>query len=184
MKIAVTGGIGCGKSYVCDFIRRRGIAVYDCDSAAKRLMRTSSVIQDRLKELIGQDVYADGGVLNKAAVSKFLLASDDNAARLNSIVHPAVADDFVASGMEWMECAILFTSSFDRLVDKVVCVTAPLELRIERIMKRDGISRARAEEWIACQMPQEEVLSRSDFEIVNDGNAGIGAQVDALLDVL
>ena len=184
MKVAVTGGIGCGKCYVCGFLRRRGMDVYDCDSAAKRLMRTSLSMQDSIRKLIGAAAYTDDGILDKAVVSRFLLASPDNAARLNAIVHPAVAADFEASGMQWMECAILFTSSFDRLVDRVVCVTAPLELRLNRIMERDGISRDRALEWIECQMPQEEVLRRSDFEIVNDGTADVDMQIARLLESL
>lgn len=184
MKVAVTGGIGSGKSFVCGLLRSRGIDVYDCDSAAKRLMRTSLSMRERIKELIGSGVYTTDGLPDKAVVSRFLLASEDNAARLNAIVHPAVADDFVASGVRWMECAILFTSSFDKLVDKVVCVTAPVELRIRRIMERDGISRERALEWISCQMPQEEVLEKSDYEIVNDGVADIDVQIDRLLESL
>ena len=114
MKVAVTGGIGCGKSYVCGFLRRRGIDVYDCDSAAKRLMRTSLSMQDSIRKLIGAAAYTDDGILDKAVVSRFLLASPDNAARLNSIVHPAVAADFEASGMQWMECCLLYTSPSPR----------------------------------------------------------------------
>lgn len=184
MKVAVTGGIGSGKSYVCACLRERGIEVYDCDSAAKRLMRTSQCMRGQLKKLMGDTVCPEDGMLDKAAISAFLLASKDNAGRLNAIVHPAVADDFEASGIQWMECAILFTSSFDRLVDKVVCVTAPPDLRISRIMKRDGITAERAKEWIDCQMTQEEMLARSDFEIVNDGKADVQEQVEKLLKTL
>jgi len=184
MRVAVTGGIGCGKSYVCGFLRRRGIEVYDCDSAAKRLMQTSVQIRDGLKALIGPGAYKEDGTLNKAVVSQYLLASADNAASINAVVHPAVAADFVASGMRWMECAILFTSSFDRLVDRIVCVTAPAELRIRRIMERDRISLEKAVDWIECQMSQEEMLRRSDFEIVNDGRADIARQTDELLEKL
>lgn len=184
MKVAVTGGIGSGKSYVCERLRERGIEVYDCDSAAKRLMRTSHAMRRQLKALMGDRVCPEDGKLDKAAISAFLLASPDNAARLNAIVHPAVAADFEASGMQWMECAILFSSSFDRLVDKVVCVTAPPDVRMNRIMRRDGITAERAREWIDCQMPQDEVRARSDFEIVNDGNADVAEQLEKLLKIL
>ena len=68
-----------------------------------------------------------------------------------------------------MECAILFESGFDRLVDRVIVVTAPQELRLERIMQRDGITREKALEWMGRQWPQEQVVARSHFEIINDG---------------
>lgn len=168
MKTAITGGIGSGKSYVCQLLKERGIDIYDCDSAAKRLMRTSEQLKARLRALVGDDVYIDGR-LNKPLLAQFLLASDNNKQAVNAIVHPAVADDFIASGMEWIECAILYESGFYRLVDRVVCVTAPRDIRLQRIMNRDGITREKAEEWIDCQMPQEEVARRSDIVIVNDG---------------
>lgn len=187
-RIAVTGGIGSGKSYVCRLLSERGIRVYDCDAAAKRIMRTSPEVQRQLKELIGPDVYvtedgADGTTekLNKAVVAQFLLSSEDNARAIDAIVHPAVADDFRQSGMRWMECAILYESGFDRLVDEVIVVTAPEEVRLQRIMLRDGISREKAQEWIARQWPQEEVRSRADHEIINDGVQPLQPQIDQII---
>lgn len=182
MKIAVTGGIGAGKSFVCSELQRRGIDVYDCDAQAKRLMRTSATIQQQLKALVGNDVYVEGR-LNKPMLAQFLLASDENAMAVDNIVHPAVAHDFTLSGYDWMECAILFDSHFNERVtlDKVVCVTAPLETRIKRIIKRDGISRSKALEWIGRQLPQDEVLSMSDYEIINDGVHDLSSQIDRLL---
>ena len=180
MKIAVTGGIGSGKSFVCRQLAERGIRVYDCDAAAKRLMRSSAVLQEKLKELVGAEVYHDGQLV-KPVMAAFLLASDENQKAVNSIVHPAVAEDFKSSGYDWMECAILFESGFDYLVDCVICVTAPDEVRIQRVISRDGLSRERALEWLAKQFPQEEVLRRSDYEIVNDGQSDIGQQIDTII---
>ena len=99
MKIGITGGIGSGKSYVCKRLAARGIEVYDCDSAAKRLIRTSDSIRRQLTELIGEDAYM-GDTLNKAAVARFLLASERNAQAIDRIVHPAVFQDFEESGMQ------------------------------------------------------------------------------------
>jgi dephospho-CoA kinase len=176
MKIGITGGIGSGKSYVCRLLERRGIEVYDCDAAAKRLIRNSSRLRRQLQELIGS--------LEKADISRFLLASEDNQRAVNAIVHPAVFDDFEQSGMQWMESAILYESGADKLVDRVVVVTAPEEVRIERIMKRDGITREKALQWIARQWPQELVRERADVEIVNDGKAELAPQIDELLKAL
>ncbi len=184
MRTAVTGGIGSGKSFVVGLLKERGIEVYDCDSAAKRLMRESSTIRQQLTEAVGSDAYLPDGKLNKAAISRFLLASDENTKVINSIVHPVVAEDFLCSGIQWMECAILFESGFDQLVDKVVCVTAPLEIRIERIMKRDSISRTQALEWIDKQLPQEELISRSDFTIINDNKHNLSNQINNLIATL
>ncbi len=181
MKTAITGGIGSGKSYVCRLLRQRGVEVYDCDAAAKRLMRTSVALRRQLTELIGHSAYLSDGALNKTAVASFLLASRENAGRLNAIVHPAVADDFIASGMQWMECAILYESGFDRLVDRVVVVTAPYELRLSRIVSRDCISAAKAREWIDCQLPQTELQRRADIEIVNDGVCNLSEQIDKIV---
>lgn len=202
VKVAITGGIGSGKSFVCSLLKKRGIAVYDCDAAAKRLMRTSPELQQQLIELIGPEAYLTSGAskpsktstpskasmpsepsmtLNKAEVARFLLASPENAQALDAIVHPAVARDFVASGQQWMECAILYESGFDRLVDKVIVVTAPLEVRTQRVMQRDSISREKTLEWMGRQWSQEEVLRHADYEIVNDGNADLEQQIDDFL---
>ena len=173
MKTGITGGIGSGKSYICKLLAQRGIEVYDCDAAAKRLIRTSPRLRQQLKALIGS--------LDKAAISRFLLASEENQQAVNAIVHPAVFQDFEESGMMWMESAILFESGADKLVDRVVVVTAPEEIRIERVMQRDGITREKALQWIARQWPQEQVKARADFEIINDGQADLNSQIERLL---
>jgi dephospho-CoA kinase len=180
MKIAVTGGIGSGKSFVCRQLAERGIRVYDCDAAAKRLMRSSAVLQEKLKELVGAEVYHDGQLV-KPVMAAFLLASDENQKAVNSIVHPAVAEDFKSSGYDWMECAILFESGFNQLVDKTIVVTAPTDVRIERVMNRDNISEAKAREWIGRQWEQSEIVKCADFEITNDGVQSLDEQLDTLL---
>ncbi len=173
MKIGITGGIGSGKSYVCKRLEARGIQVYDCDNAAKRLMRTSAELQQQLKALVGS--------LEKADIAKFLLESEANAKAIDAIVHPAVFRDFEESGMQWMESAILFESGAFRLVDKSIVVTAPEEVRIQRVMQRDGITREKVLEWMQRQLPQDEVRRRADFEIVNDGEADIDKQINKIL---
>ncbi len=179
--IAITGGIGSGKSYVCQLLEKRGIKVYDCDAAAKRLMRTSATLRQQLRQLVGPQVYR-GCILQKRVLAEFLLASEANKQAVNEIVHPAVALDFIESDYQWLESAILFDSGFHRRVpfSFVVCVSAPEAVRVQRIMARDGISEAKALEWIHRQMPQEQVEAQSDFVIVNDGVAPLEPQVDKL----
>lgn len=181
MRIALTGGIGSGKSYVCNILKQRGIEIFDCDSAAKHLMRNSEPLKEALKAAIGDEAYLEDGILNKAYISRFLLESEANSQIINGIVHPAVAEHFLQSGKQWMECAILFESGFNKLVDKVVCVVAPLETRIQRVMKRDNLDRSHALEWINKQMPQEDIIRLSDFCIHNDDAHELIPQIDDLL---
>ena len=181
LKTGIAGGIGSGKSYVCKLLAQRGIEVYDCDAAAKRLIRTSPDIRQQLTELIGPETYQEDRSLNKAVVARFLLESETNAKAIDAIVHPAVFRDFEESGSLWMESAIMFESGAYRYVDRVVVVTAPEEVRIQRVMQRDGISREKVLEWLQRQWPQDEVRRRADYEIVNDGQADLPSQIERLL---
>lgn len=173
LKTGLAGGIGSGKSYVARLLARHGISVYDCDNAAKRLMR-SEEIQQQLEQLIGCKP-------DKQALTRFLLASDDNAKAINAIVHPAVFRDFEESGFLWLESGIMFESGANHYVDRVVVVTAPEEIRIQRIMQRDNISREQAHEWMQRQWPQERVQQMADYEIINDGLADVDQQITHLL---
>ncbi len=186
MKIAITGGIGSGKSYVCRILEKHGIWVYDCDAGAKRLMRQDADLQAGLKKLVGEEVYSADGILQKPVLAQFILTGEANKQAVNDVVHPAVARDFEQSDCEWMESAILFDSGFNRRThfDKVVCVSAPVAVRLQRIMQRDHISQEKAQQWIDAVMPQEELIARSDYEIVNDGVNDVEAQVVHLLNLL
>ena len=126
MKIAITGGIGSGKSYVCRILEKHGIRVYDCDAGAKRLMRQDADLQAGLKKLVGEEVYSADGILQKPVLAQFILTGEANKQAVNDVVHPAVARDFEQSDCEWMESAILFDSGFHRRThfDKVVCVSS------------------------------------------------------------
>lgn len=185
-RIAVTGGIGSGKSHVCLMLAERGIEVYDCDRAAKALMNSSPTLRRQLEQLVGNDAYLPDGSLNKEVVARFLLESDANKAAINNVVHPAVAADFENSGKQWLESAILFESGFDKRIafTHVICVTAPLEVRIDRICRRDSISRQEARQWTARQMSQEAKMAKSDFIIDNDGEKDLRTQIDNILNKL
>ena len=176
MKVGIAGGIGSGKSYVARRLALRGIRVYDCDSAAKRIMR-SEAIQQQLQALIGSKP-------DKQALTQYLLQSDDHARAINAIVHPAVFADFEQSGLEWLESGIMYESGANHYVDRVVVVTAPEEVRLQRIMQRDAISREQALQWLSRQWPQERVRQLADFEIVNDGLTDIDKQLNNILEQL
>lgn len=184
-RIAITGGIGSGKSYVCKLLADRGIKVYDCDAAAKRIMATDTALQANLNAVVGEEVFIDG-ILQKPILAKFLLASETNKQAINDVVHPAVAADFIASNYQWLESAILFDAKFNERInfDYIVCVIAPEDVRIERIAQRDGISHEQALQWIKRQIPQEEMGKKADFIIVNDGTSDLSAAIKSLLEAV
>lgn len=175
MRIGVTGGIGCGKSYVCHLLQTlSGMPLYDCDSEAKRLMQASASLRRQLQALVGEEVYDAGGHLDKAVMSRYLFADAEHAAKVNAIVHPAVKADFLAwaerqAADVLMESAILVEAGFRDVVDYLVVVDAPLELRIERAMQRDGASRQQVEARIRQQADPAILLQQADFIVVNDG---------------
>lgn len=181
--IAITGGIGSGKSFVCKKLEAYGIEVYDCDSAAKRLWATDETLRRKLREIVGDDVYINN-VLQKRVLAQYLLRSDDNKLTIDNLIHPAIAQDFLRSGHGWLESAILFDSGFYKRVnfDLKVCVSAPLETRVERVMLRDGISEEKAMEWIGRQWSQDKVESLCDFVIQNDGKQDLDRQIKLLID--
>ena len=185
--IAITGGIGSGKSYVSALLQAAGIPVYNTDNEAKRLMLSDEGIRQDLIALLGEGVYTDGA-LNKPMLASYLFAGPENAARINAIVHPRVKADF----RRWMEehegqeivgleCAILFEAGFEDAVDAVVTVYAPEALRVERAMKRDGATEAQIRARIAAQMDEEEKCRLSDYIIYNDGSISLENQLSALV---
>ena len=185
--IAITGGIGSGKSYVSVLLQAAGIPVYNTDNEAKRLMLSDEGIRQDLIALLGEGVYTDG-TLNKPMLASYLFAGPENAARINAIVHPRVKADFrrwmeEQEGQEivGLECAILFEAGFADTVDAVVTVYAPEALRVERAMKRDGATEAQIRARIAAQMDEEEKCRLSDYIIYNDGSISLENQLSALV---
>jgi dephospho-CoA kinase len=181
--IAITGGIGSGKSFVCRQLENYGIKVYDCDQAAKRLWATDETLQRDLKAIVGDGVYINN-VLQKRVLAQYLLKSEANKLTVDNLIHPVIARDFLQSGYSWLESAILFDSGFYKRIDFdfIVCVSAPLETRVQRVMERDGITESKALEWIHKQWPQEKVEQHSNFVIVNDGVRDLDEQIEKLID--
>lgn len=171
-KVGITGGIGSGKSTVCGMLRERGVAVYDCDARAKELMRSDAAIAQEIVARFGAESFANGE-LNRAYLAQRVFNSEEELAALNAIVHPRVMSDFEAWAANAegeycvLESAILYESGFDAKVDIVVAVTAPEELRIERVMQRDGVSQEQVVERMRNQLSDEERVTRSKYAIEN-----------------
>ena len=145
-KVGVTGGIGSGKSTVCRLFAERGIAVYDSDSQAKRLMEESDTLRAALVGAFGTECYAEGR-LNRRYLAGRVFGDAEALARLNALVHPAVREDFrmwaerQSGPYVILESAILFEAGFENEVDTTLAVLAPAEERVKRCMERDGASR-------------------------------------------
>jgi dephospho-CoA kinase len=187
-RLGVTGGIGSGKSTICELLARRGVPIYDSDSRAKKLM--NSELQQPIRALFGEQAYNDSG-LNRAYIASRAFGNPELLARLNAIVHPAVAEDFErwAENFEGqvqfvaLESAILYESGFDSRVDAVLCVDAPLDVRIERTVKRDASSREEVEKRVARQRT-DVARQKADFVIVTDGKRTLDDLVDELFENL
>ena len=190
IRIAITGGIGSGKSYVSDLLEKRGIPIYNADNESKRLTVSDVNIREGLIELLGEEVYKEG-MLNKPLLASYLFASPENAAKVNGIIHPRVKADFLQwvdehrhVGVVGLESAILYESGFDDVVDAVVMVYAPESLRLQRAMKRDQASEAQVRARMAAQMDDEEKRRRADYVVMNDGSISLEEQLDVLVEHL
>ena len=171
-KVAITGGIGSGKSKVVELLAQRGVAAYDSDSRAKALMASSPELREQIIECFGSEAY-DGEAVNRRYLAERVFNDKEPLTKLNAIVHPAVMADFErwAEGEEGnyvvMESAILFEAGLEGSFDATVSVMAPEELRLERAMKRDGATEEQIRERMRNQLSDEERCDRSTFAIVN-----------------
>lgn len=171
-KVAITGGIGSGKSKVVELLAQRGVAAYDSDSRAKALMASSPELREQIIECFGSEAY-DGEEVNRRYLAERVFTDKEALTKLNAIVHPAVMADFErwAEGEEGnyvvMESAILFEAGLEGSFDATVSVMAPEELRLERAMKRDGATEEQIRERMRNQLSDEERCDRSTFAIVN-----------------
>lgn len=186
MLIAITGGIGSGKSVVSRIVAMMGYDVYDCDSRSKHLMDTDDVIKARLQQEIHPQCVLDG-CIDRKRLAEIVFSDADRLEKLNAIVHSAVRDDLrkwaqLQGKVSFVETAILYQSELDRMVDCVWEVEAPLDLRISRVMERNSVSR---EEVLARISAQDSFIpSRHHplvIPIINDGMMPLLPQIEAQL---
>ncbi len=184
IKAGITGGIGSGKTTVCKIFEVLGIPVYYADDRAKELITTDTTLIKKIKKLLGDDVYDSENNINKKRIAAIVFNFPEVLEQYNAIVHPAVFDD----AEKWMrrhqqfdyileEAALLFETGTYKKLDTIICVTAPLEVRIGRIIKRDGLTEDEILSRISNQMPEEEKITLSDFVIYNDGETPLIRQV-------
>jgi len=185
--VAITGGIGSGKSVVSRLLRVMGTPVYDTDVQARRLMLSDPAIKEALTGLLGAEAYLADGSLNKPLLAQYLFASAQHNQQINDIVHPVVRQDlrrWVAEHPEKVvafESAILYESGFHAEASCVWMVYAPQEARLQRVAERDGLRPEQVAQRMERQMPDEEKCRRADIVLANDGRKPLIPQViDAL----
>ena len=186
MLIGITGGIGSGKSVISKELRCMGCDVYDTDSEAKRLIVEDVQVRQQIEVLLGAEVY-EGGVYQTHIVADKVFADQSLLTRLNAIVHPAVKADILrwvsemnTSTICFVECAILYTAHLNDICDKVVVVTAPENIRLERVMERDHSDVNKVVARMRAQKVEMD-LERADIVVNNDGNTPIPVLCKELL---
>lgn len=190
VRIGLTGGIGSGKSVVADIFRVHRFPVFDADKEAKFLNDNSSEIRSQLIEQFGDEIYVENK-LDRKKFSSLIFGDKEKLKVANSIIHPVLAKHFEKwcsknseSPLVVIDAAVLLEAGFNKFTDKVVTVLAPEELRIERVMKRDGVKRDKVIARMKHQMPEEEKIKLSDYVIYNDDKHSLIKQTDDLLDYL
>ncbi|EIJ40147.1 dephospho-CoA kinase [Galbibacter orientalis DSM 19592] len=172
MIVGLTGGIGSGKSTVAKFFKELGVPVYIADLEAKKLMETNDDIRRDIISIFGADAY-ENNLPNRKYLAEIVFENPEKLEQLNAIIHPAVGKHFE----EWYqqqkvpyvikEVAILFENGGDKQCDLVITVTAPKEIRIERVLKRDQTTRKAIEARMQNQWSDKEKIKKSDFVIEN-----------------
>jgi len=187
LKIGITGNIGSGKTTVSKIFEVLGIPVFYADDEAKKVMVTDDILIDAIKQTFGAESYFEDGSLNRKHISNIVFKSETELAKLNAIVHPATfrafdnwVPKFKNAPYILKEAALMFESTSYKMCDKTIMVTAPLEIRIQRVMQRDGLSEAEVRGRDAKQFTEEKKLELADYAIKNDNSELVIPQVLAL----
>lgn len=185
LRIGLTGGIGSGKSVVARVFENLGIPVYNADTAARMLMETDPALRNKITTIFGEQAYTNQR-LNRGYISAQVFDNHEKLAALNATVHPAV----VAYGNEWFaqqntpyavkEAALFFETGTAGEMDKMIGVSAPLPLRIQRVMQRDGLTREQVKSRMDTQIDETIKMRLCDYVILNDDRHLVVPQVLAL----
>ena len=187
MIVGLTGGIGSGKTTVANLFNDLGVPIYVTDVAAKRIMISDVAVIESIKMLLGSEAYLKANELNTNYISSKVFKNKSLLKELNSIVHPAVAKDFLIwydnqnSDFVIKESAILFESGSYKSCKYVITVTAPLEDRINRVIKRDGVTKKQVLHRVMNQLNDEDKIDRSNFIINNKSLDATKLQVEKII---
>ena len=180
--IGLTGGIGSGKSTVLELFKILGVKTYSADESAKKLVNTDPYLINLIKSSFGDNIY-DKGILNSRKLSKIVFEDTEKLKLLNSIIHPAVAKDFKlflnSNNEDYIvkEAAIIFETKSENSYDKIIFIQAPLEIRIERVINRDNISREEVMKRINNQLDENLIIDKCDYVIRNENKEDLEDKV-------
>jgi dephospho-CoA kinase len=184
--IGITGGIGSGKSYVAQIIERMGYPVYYADKEARILMNSHPIISETLIDWFGKEIYSNGE-LNREKMATCIFHDEQMRSKVNQLVHPLVREAFVnwASNQNkplvFNEAAILYETEAYKKFHEIILVTAPVALRITRVMKRDGISEEQIRDRMEAQWSDDKKLSFGPYEIINDNRMPLLSQIEEVI---
>lgn len=187
--IGLTGGIGSGKSTVLDFFEALGALIYVADDEAKKLMNYDVELKEQITKLFGEKAYILGE-LNRAYIASLVFNNKEKLIELNAFVHPKVREDFLhfikktKADFVIYEAAILFESGSDKLCDYVIAVIADFDHKIERIMKRDSVTKAQILERMKNQSADDAKIKKSHFVIRNNHLEDTKQQVLTIFELL
>lgn len=187
LKVGITGGIGSGKTTCCRIFEELGVPIYYADLEAKKIMNSNKALKEKLKTAFGKEAYYRNGRLNRPFIASQVFNDKEKLELLNSIVHPILFQE----AYDWFnthdgvpyaiqEAAIMIESGSYRLMDKVILVTAPIETRIDRVMKRDRSTREQVQSRINSQMSDEEKKAHADFIIINESWNSLKPQIEKI----
>jgi len=190
IRVGVTGGIGSGKTLVCKVLETLGYPVFYSDIVAKTITDTDPLVITQVKKIFGDGIYYNG-MLNRKKVAELVFTNNDLLAGLNSIVHPAVARAFEqwclqnsSSQLVFKEAAILFETGVYLELHKTILITAPEDIRIKRVIERDGCTESEVRARMANQMTDEEKKRLADFTIDNSSNQLLLPQIINIVQIL
>ena len=177
IKVGITGGIGSGKTTVCEIFERLCVPVYYADKQAKYLMETDKKLREAIRQLFGDEAFDSENNLNRAFIAGIVFKDEEKLLALNALVHPAVKADYdswnaILARKEYpyslKEAALLVESGSYKDLDKLIVVSAPLEDRIKRVMARDNITAEQVKARIDAQLPESEKVKLADYVIDNN----------------
>jgi dephospho-CoA kinase len=181
-KIGLTGGIGSGKSTIAEVFKVLNIPVYNSDESAKALMNENPLLMEEISKIFGVNIYQNGE-LNRAELGAIVFKNPELLQQLNAVVHPVVGDDFNAwcnnqqSKYVIKEAAIIFETGINKMLDGVIAVIAPNELRIKRVLKRPGMTEELIKDRMSRQLPTETLIDKANWLINNDETVLVIPQV-------
>ena len=183
ISVGVTGGIGSGKTTVCKIFEGLDIPVYYADIEAKRLMNHNKELKSKIKDILGKEAYHRNGKLNRKHVASIVFSNKEKLEQLNQLVHPAVREDAIRwsnaqkSKYTLQEAALLVENGSYKQLDYLIVVTAPVEMRIKRVVKRDKSNFDQVKARMDNQLPEQAKKKVADFIIDNSGEVSLIHQI-------